>query len=73
MADRITKNYKIAASGLLTIDEDRQIYISVEDKGDINLANLLEDFNGKGIKINCSYDEDYECPDVDPETGEILA
>lgn len=70
--DKVTKNYKVTASGLLSIDSDGQIYISPEDKGDISLAALLIDFDGKGVKFNCSYDEDYEGPKVDSETGEIL-
>ena len=70
--DKITKKYEVDASGLLSIDNDGQIYISVEDKGDISLAALLMDFHGKGVKLICSYDEEYEGPKVDSETGEIL-
>ena len=70
--DKITKNYKVTASGLLSIDDAGQIWVSVEDKGDVSLAALLIDFHGKGVKLNCSYDEDYEGPKVDPETGEIV-
>lgn len=74
MADKITRQYKASASGLLTVDKDNQIYISTEDNGDVNLAKLLIDFSGKGVKLSCSYDEDYieEEIKVDLETGEII-
>ena len=72
MADKITRNYKVAASGVLSIDEDGRIYISVEDKGDVALDVLLEDFNEKAVKLSVSYDEDYACISVDAETGEVI-
>lgn len=76
MADKITKNYKVAATGILSIDDDGRVYISVEDKGDVALDALLHDFNNKAIKFSCSYDEEYvaeeEVVDIDIETGEIL-
>lgn len=72
LMDKITRNYKVTASGLLSIDDAGQIWISLEDKGDVSLAALLMDFHDKGVKLNCSYDEDYEGPKADLETGEIL-
>lgn len=73
MSDKITKNYKVSASGIFYID-DNKIYISVEDKGDIALDELLKDFNNKPVKFSCSYDEDYTTEEikVDKETGEII-
>lgn len=73
MADKMTKNYKVSGSGVLYIDGDA-IMISVEDKGDFNLASVLADLNEKPVKFSFSYDEDYKEPEikVDPETGEIL-
>ena len=72
MADKITRNYKVAASGVLSIDEDGRIYISVEDKGDIALDVLLEDFDEKAVKLSVSYDDDYDCVSVDTDTGEVI-
>lgn len=72
MADKITRNYKVVASGVLSIDEDGRIYISVEDKGDIALDVLLEDFDEKAVKLSVSYDEDYDCVSVDTDTGEVI-
>ena len=74
MAEKITRNYKVAANGLLTI-ENGNIYISIEDgPQDVNLANLLEDFSDKIVKLSVAYDEDYEEPEfkVNLETGEVI-
>ena len=73
MADKMTRNYKVSGNGVLSIDGDA-IFISIEDKGDFNLASVLSDLDGKPVKFSFSYDEDYEEPvvKVDTETGEIL-
>lgn len=72
MADKMTKNYKVSGSGVLGIDGD-MVTISVEDKGEFNLTNVLADLNGCSVKFSFSYDEDYEeAVDVDEETGEII-
>lgn len=72
MADKMQKNYKVSGSGVLSIDEDK-ITISVEDKGDFNLAKVLADLDGCAVKFSFSYDEDYEeTVEVDEETGEII-
>ena len=72
MADSMKKNYKISGSGLLSIEGDA-IIISVQDKDDFNLANVLKDLNECYVKFSFSYDEDYEEDvEVDPDTGEII-
>ena len=73
MADKMTKNYKVSGNGVLFIDGD-VITISVEDKGDFNLAHVLSDLHDKPVKFSFSYDEDYQEPvvKVDFETGEVL-
>lgn len=72
MADSMKKNYKVSGSGVLNIDEDA-IIISVEDKGDFNLARVLSDLDGCAVKFSFSYDEDYETEiDIDEETGEVI-
>ena len=73
MADSMKKNYKISGSGILSIDGDA-IIISVADKDDFNLANVLKDLDDCYVKFSFSYDEDYEEDDVvvDPDTGEVL-
>ena len=70
MAD-IKYNFKLNIKGLMSIDGDK-IIISVEDGGDHNLAYLCDDFDGKIVKIGVAQDEDYEAPEVDPETGELI-
>jgi len=69
MADKMTKNYKISGSGVLSINDD-MITILVEDKGEFNLAKVLADLDGCAVKFSFSYDEDYES--VDEETGEVI-
>jgi hypothetical protein len=72
MADKMTKNYKVSGSGVLDIDGD-MITVSVEDKGEFNLARVLSDLNGCAVKFSFSYDEDYEeVANVDTETGEVI-
>lgn len=73
MADKMQKNYKVSGSGVLNINGDK-IIISVEDKGDFNLANVLADLDGCSVKFSFSYDEDYEEENivVDPDTGEVI-
>lgn len=75
MADKIVRKYNMSASGILSIDEDGRLYVSCEDGAqDVSIAKLLEDFNGRKVKISCNYDEEYseEEVEVDEETGELL-
>ena len=55
-------------------DDGNEIVVGVEDKGEFNLAVVLEDLNEKPVKFSFSYDEDYEEPEIkaDPETGEVI-
>ena len=71
MAADIKYNYKLNVKGLMTIEDDK-ITMSVEDSGDFSLAYLCEDFSDKVVKVSVTYDKDYEEPDVDNETGEII-
>lgn len=67
----IKRNFKVSAKGVLNIDEDGRITISVEEEGDYDLAKVLEDFNGREIKLQVTYDEDYGV-EVNEDTGEII-
>lgn len=71
MAADIKYNYKLNVKGLMSIEEDK-IIMSVEDGGDFALAYLCKDFNGKVAKVTVTYDEEYEEPEVDNETGEVI-
>ena len=67
----IKRNFKVSAKGVLNIDEDGRITISVEEEGDYDLAKVLEDFNGREIKLQVTYDEDYGV-EFNEDTGEII-
>lgn len=67
----IKRNFKVSAKGVLNIDEDGRITISVEDEGDYDLSKVLEDFNGREIKLQVTYDEDYGV-EVNEDTGEVI-
>ena len=70
----VKKNFKVSVKGVMNIDSDGRIIMSVEDMGDIPLDHILDDFDGREIKMSVTYDEDYEQPnvDIDLETGEVL-
>ena len=67
----IKRNFKVSAKGVLNIDEDGRITISVEDEGDYDLSKVLDTFNGREIKMQVTYDEDYGV-EIDEDTGEII-
>ena len=72
MADKIVKKYNVSASGILSIDKDGRLYMSCEDGAqDVSLAKLLEDFDGRQVKISCNYDEEYSMED-EAETSEVI-
>lgn len=76
MADKIMRKYNVSASGILTIDKNGKLYISCEDGAqDVSLAKLLDDFDGRQVKVSVNYDEEYSEEDeveVDTETGEVM-
>ena len=67
----IKRNFKVSAKGVLNIDEDGRITISVENEGDYDLSKVLDTFNGREIKMQVTYDEDYGV-EVNEDTGEII-
>lgn len=69
----VKKKYNVSIKGVMNIDENGRIIMSIEDMGDIPLDRILDDFDGREIKIAVNYDEDYEDePEVDEETGEVI-
>lgn len=75
MADKIVRKYNVSASGILAIDRNGKLYISCEDGAqDVSLAKLLEDFDGRQVKISVNYDEEYSEDEIeiDTETGEVM-
>lgn len=70
----VKKKYNVSIKGVMNIDKDGRIIMSIEDMGDIPLDRILDDFDGREIKLTVNYDEDYEDTDieVDTETGEVI-
>ena len=69
----VKKKYNVSIKGVMSIDSDGRIVISVEDVGDIPLDKILNDFEGREVKISVNYDENYEdISSVDEETGEVI-
>ena len=72
MAQKVSRKYSLNVNGVISFDEDGKVYVSVEDRGDFELDELLRDFNDKECKISVNYDEDYVPVEVDEETGEVI-
>lgn len=69
----VKKKYNVSIKGVMNIDENGRIIMSIEDMGDIPLDRILDDFDGREIKLAVNYDEDYEDdPEVDEETDEVV-
>lgn len=74
---KITCNYATKGNGILDIDENKNLWIHIEDVEEpINLADLLEKYDSCEVKFSFAYDEAYEAPEetvnIDEETGEVL-
>ena len=56
----ITKKYALNAKGILDVTGN-SVGIEIPDTGEIvALSDLLEDFDGRSIKLSVAYDEEYE-------------
>lgn len=56
----IVMKYSLSVSGILNVDAEDGIVVEMPDAGEqALLKDLLVDFNGKGVKISVSYDEEY--------------
>lgn len=53
----IKLNNTITITGVLSIDSDGRIIISVEEMGDIPLNELLEDFDGREVALSVSCED----------------
>jgi len=72
MAEKVTKQMKVSASGVLSI-EANDIFVEVADVGVFSLKKLLSNFDGCSVKISCSYDEEQVAPQPEVnEDGEII-
>ena len=69
----VKKKYNVSVKGVMSIEPSGRIIMSVEEMGDIPLDRILDDFNGREVKLAVNYDEDYEDPvEVDAKTGEVI-
>ena len=56
----ITRKYALNAKGILDIGQT-SVGIEIPDTGEIvALSELLEDFDGRSVKLSVTYDEEYE-------------
>lgn len=72
MAQKISKKSALNIQGTVAVNKDGKIFVMIEDKGEYLLSDLMKSFDGNECKISVSYDEEYEGPEVDEETGEVL-
>ena len=72
MAQKISKKSALSIQGIVAVDDEDKIFVTIEDKGEYLLSDLMKSFDGNECKISVSYDEEYVGPEVDKETGEIL-
>ena len=74
MAQRATKKINLNIKGIIDIDDNGKIIVTVEDRGEFDLATMMNEFYGRECSISVSYDDRYVEPeiDVDPETGEVI-
>ena len=72
MAQKATKNFTLSIKGILDVDNEGRLIVSIEDRGEFDLITMMNEFLGRECSISVKYDEDYEEPDVDTETGEVL-
>ena len=69
----VKKKYNVSVKSVMNINENGRIIMSVEEMGDIPLDRILDDFNGREIKLAVNYDEDYEeAVEIDTDTGEVI-
>lgn len=57
--NHIKINYSVAIKGVLSIDSDGKMTMSVEDIGDIELDQLLKEFDGREVVLSVQCDANY--------------
>ena len=69
---KATKNFTLSIKGVLDIDNNNKLIVSIEDRGEFDLITMMDGFLGRECSISVKYDEDYEEPEVNLETGEVI-
>lgn len=55
----ININHSVTVNGVLSIDSDGKMIMSVENMGDIELDLLLKEFNEREVVLSVRYDVNY--------------
>lgn len=58
----ININYNTTIKGVLSIDSDGKITMSVENMGDIPLNQLLKEFDEREVVLSVRFDANYPAP-----------
>ena len=59
MASKYSKTMKLDISGTLSIDDNGNIIVDVEELGQMNLADVLSDFNNQEMKLSVAQKDEF--------------
>ena len=59
MASKYSKTMKLDISGTLSIDDNGNITVYVEELGQMNLADVLSDFNNQEMKLSVAQKDEF--------------
>lgn len=59
MASKYSKTMKLDMSGTLSIDDNGNITVDVEELGQMNLADVLSDFNNQEMKLSVAQKDEF--------------
>lgn len=59
MASKCSKTMKLDISGTLSIDDNGNITVDVEELGQMNLADVLSDFNNQEMKLSVAQKDEF--------------
>jgi hypothetical protein len=59
MASKYSKTMKLDISGTLSIDDNGNITVDVEELGQMNLADVLSDFNNQEMKLSVAQKDEF--------------
>ena len=65
MTHKATKNFRLNITGILDIDENDNLIVSIEDRGEFDLSRMMQDFYGRECSISVVCEEDYDEPQVE--------
>lgn len=59
MASKYSKTMKLDISGTLSIDDNGNITVDVAELGQMNLADVLSDFNNQEMKLSVAQKDEF--------------